>query len=141
MNGWTSWVLASSVLLALYDIAKKASVRDNAVLPTLLASTCFGCAAYVGGLALGGRLDAAAEVTREVVALSAVKCVIVGTSWVFTFCALRTLPISIATRRRRSYSSLRSSSTGNARRRSRRSAWRRCSPGISSSPGRDDTRA
>ena len=94
---WTSWILASAVFLALYDIAKKASVRDNAVLPTLLASTCFGCAAYVAGLALGGRFDAVAEVTREIVALSVVKCVIVGTSWVFTFCALRTLPISIAT--------------------------------------------
>ena len=94
---WTSWILASAVFLALYDIAKKASVRDNAVLPTLLVSTCFGCMAYVAGLAACGRLDAAAEVTREVVALSAVKCVVVGTSWVFTFCALRTLPISIAT--------------------------------------------
>lgn len=94
---WPAWILASAVFLALYDVAKKASVRDNAVLPTLLASTCFGCAAYVAGLALGGRLDAAAEVTWEVAALSVVKCVIVGTSWVFTFCALRTLPISIAT--------------------------------------------
>ena len=94
---WTAWILASAVFLALYDLAKKASVRDNAVLPTLLSSTCFGCVAYVAVMALSGRLAAAAEVTREVVALSAVKCAIVGTSWVFTFRALRTLPISIAT--------------------------------------------
>ena len=85
------------MLLALYDLAKKASVRDNAVLPTLLVSTCFGCAAYVAVMALSGRFASAAELTREVVALSAVKCAIVGTSWVFTFRALKTLPISIAT--------------------------------------------
>ena len=94
---WTLWILASAVFLALYDLAKKASVRDNAVLPTLLASTCFGCAAYVAGLAASGRLGAAAGLTREIVALSVVKCAIVGTSWVFTFRALRSLPISIAT--------------------------------------------
>ena len=51
---WTLWILASAVFLALYDLAKKASVRDNAVLPTLLASTCFGCIAYVAGLAASG---------------------------------------------------------------------------------------
>ena len=45
MTDWTSWVLASSVLLALYDIAKKASVSANAVLPVLLTSTSFGFAA------------------------------------------------------------------------------------------------
>ena len=97
MMGWTEWTLASAVFLALYDLAKKASVQRNAVLPTLLCSTCFGCAAYVGALALCGRLSVASGLSTEILALSAVKCVIVGTSWVFTFCALRTLPISIAT--------------------------------------------
>ena len=94
---WTGWILASAVFLAFYDLAKKASVRDNAVLPTLLAATGFGCVAYVAGLAASGRIGAAVEFTPEVVALAAIKCLIVGTSWVFTFCALRTLPISIAT--------------------------------------------
>ena len=97
MGGWTEWTLASAFFLALYDLAKKASVRDNAVLPTLLCSTCFGCAAYVGSLALCGNISAASGLTAEILVLSAVKCIIVGTSWVFTFCALRTLPISIAT--------------------------------------------
>ena len=95
--GWTEWTLASAVFLALYDLAKKASVQRNAVLPTLLCSTCFGCAAYVGTLALCGRISVASGLSPEILALSAVKCLIVGTSWVFTFCALRTLPISIAT--------------------------------------------
>ena len=49
-------------------------------------------------LAASGRLGVVvAGVTPEVAALSAVKCTVVGTSWVLTFCGLRTLPISIAT--------------------------------------------
>lgn len=95
---WTHWILASATMLALYDIAKKASVRDNAVLPTLLVSTVFGCAAFVLGLAATGGVASALEgATPYVALLSAVKSVIVAASWVFTFTALRTLPVSIAT--------------------------------------------
>ena len=95
---WTHWILASAVMLALYDIAKKASVRDNAVLPTLLVSTAFGCAAFLAGLAASGEFSSSlAAATREAVALASVKSVIVASSWVFTFTALRTLPVSIAT--------------------------------------------
>ena len=97
MTGWTSWVLASSVLLALYDLAKKASVRANAVLPVLLISTTFGFAAYSAGLFASGHFCALGEISGASLALGLVKSVIVGTSWVFTFCALRTLPITIAT--------------------------------------------
>jgi len=94
---WTWWILSSAVGLALYDVAKKASVRANAVLPTLLCSTMFGCLAFVAGLSVSGRLDAASAVTWPVFAMSVGKCIVVSTSWVFTFCALRTLPISVAT--------------------------------------------
>lgn len=97
MADWTSWVLASAVFLALYDLAKKASVSANAVLPVLLASTSFGFVAYVAGLAASGNLGAASGVTGAALSLGLAKSVIVGTSWVFTFCALRTLPITIAT--------------------------------------------
>jgi len=95
---WTIWILASSVFLALYDLTKKASVANNAVLPVLFISTCCGCTAYMASLAVCGRFAAAVSgLTPEVVALSAVKCAVVSASWVLTFCALRTLPISIAT--------------------------------------------
>lgn len=95
---WAVWILASACFLALYDLAKKASVRGNAVLPVLLCSTCCGCAAFVTGLALcGGLSGAVAAIDGRILALSAIKSVIVATSWVFTFCALRTLPVTIAT--------------------------------------------
>ena len=95
---WTAWILCSSVFLALYDLAKKASVRGNAVLPVLLCSTCCGCAAFVAGLGVCGNLTAAlSSASGRVLGLAAIKSVIVATSWVFTFYALRTLPITIAT--------------------------------------------
>ena len=94
---WTHHILASAFFLALYDLAKKASVRGNAVLPTLLCSTAFGSAAFLLGLALCGALSAAITFSPLVLAISAVKSLIIATSWIFTFCALRTLPISIAT--------------------------------------------
>lgn len=98
MGGWTTWILASAVFLALYDLAKKASVRNNAVLPVLLCSTFFGCLAFVAGLAASGGLGKAfAAIDGRVIALSAAKSLIVSTSWIFTFCALRSLPITIAT--------------------------------------------
>ena len=95
---WTAWILLSSLFLALYDLAKKASVRENAVLPVLLCSTCFGCAAFVAGLAACGQLsEALSAASGRALGLAAIKSVIVATSWVFTFYALRTLPITIAT--------------------------------------------
>jgi len=99
---WTLWILSSAVFLAFYDIAKKASVRGNSVLPVLLCSTSFGCAAFALSLWLrsgpdGCRLAAALAPGGRVLALAAVKSVIVATSWIFTFTALRTLPVTIAT--------------------------------------------
>ena len=95
---WTVWILLSSFFLALYDLAKKASVRNNAVLPVLLCSTCCGCAAFVAGVAACGKLSGVfASANGQTLTLAAIKSVIVATSWVFTFYALRTLPITIAT--------------------------------------------
>lgn len=97
MESWTGWILASAVMLALYDLAKKASVRANAVLPVLLISTTFGFAVYFAGLLVCGQAGALGGIAGPVISLGLAKSVIVGTSWVFTFCALRTLPITIAT--------------------------------------------
>ena len=90
-------MLASAVFLALYDIVKKASVNANAVLPVLLASTTFGLAAYSVGMLVTGHSCSPSEISSTVLSLGLAKSVIVGTSWVFTFYALRTLPITIAT--------------------------------------------
>jgi len=95
--GWTGEILTSAVFLALYDLAKKASVRDNAVLPVLLCSSAFGLAAFTLGLAATGYLGVVAAADGVTIGLAAAKAVIVSTSWIFTFYGLRTLPITIAT--------------------------------------------
>ena len=94
---WIGWILASSVFLAFYDLSKKASVRDNAVLPVLLFATIAGAAAYLAALGAAGGIGAAVCVSAREFALIGVKSLIVSTSWVLTYCALRTLPITIAT--------------------------------------------
>lgn len=95
---WTTWILTSAVFLALYDVAKKASVKGNAVLPVLLVSSTCGLAAYLAGLAASGQMaEIVLATTPRTMALAGVKTLIVSTSWVLTYCALRTLPITIAT--------------------------------------------
>jgi len=94
---WTGWTLSSALFLALYDLCKKESVRENAVLPVLLCSTVCGCVAFALGLATTDRLDLVVLADARTVVLAAAKSVIVATSWIFTFTALRTLPITIAT--------------------------------------------
>ena len=94
---WTCWILASAVFLAFYDLAKKASVRENAVLPVLLLATVAGGGAYVAVLGAAGGIPAAFDVSARDLSLICIKSAIVSTSWVLTYCALRSLPITIAT--------------------------------------------
>jgi len=94
---WTCWILASAVFLAFYDLAKKASVRKNAVLPVLLLATVAGGGAYVAVLGAAGGIPAALDVSARNLSLICIKSAIVSTSWVLTYCALRSLPITIAT--------------------------------------------
>ena len=94
---WTCWILASAVFLAFYDLAKKASVRENAVLPVLLLATVAGGGVYVAVLGAAGGIPAALDISARNLSLICIKSVIVSTSWVLTYCALRSLPITIAT--------------------------------------------
>ncbi|MGN0853488.1 MAG: EamA family transporter [Kiritimatiellia bacterium] len=92
-----AFILASAVFLAFYDLAKKAAVRDNAVLPVLLFATLFGALGYVGALAAAGRMATVLEIGGREAVLVLVKALIVATSWILTYHALRTLPLTIAT--------------------------------------------
>ena len=93
---WLGWILASCVLLGLYDICKKASVRDNAVFPTLLGSTVSGWLAVSAFLLFRGEFAATFSLPPRHIALLLVKSGIVGASWTATYMALRTLPITCA---------------------------------------------
>lgn len=98
MHEWAYLALMSAVMLAAYDIAKKASVKENLVLGVLLGSTIFGSLAFLIVLLATGRFGAALQgIDAKVFSLALIKSGIVASSWVFTFCALKSLPITIAT--------------------------------------------
>ena len=93
---WLVWILSSSLCLSLYDLCKKASVRNNAAFPTLFVSTASGWAALSVFLLATGEMDAALGASRREIALLLVKSCIVAASWSATYLALRTLPITCA---------------------------------------------
>ena len=90
------WILASCVLLSFYDLCKKASVRDNAVFPTLLGSTLSGWLAVTAYLVFRGGFAAVVAVGPATGGLLLLKSCLVGASWTATYMALRTLPITSA---------------------------------------------
>lgn len=101
---WVFLAVLSAVFLGLYDVAKKASVQNNAVLVVLFA--CSSCGLVVlfplGLLSLTaptwaqahGLFVAALSWHQHVLVI--VKAIIVTLSWVLTFFALKHLPISLA---------------------------------------------
>lgn len=100
---WITLAFTSAALLGLYDVAKKKALTGNAVLPVLLLNTLFctlffipailsaefGLGWFDGTLLEAGRGDAAAH------AMVLVKSVIVLTSWIFGYFAMKHLPITI----------------------------------------------
>lgn len=101
---WVFFAVLSAVFLGIYDVAKKASVQDNAVLVVLFACSATG---LVLMLPLGALSIAAPDWTRThgvfIDALSwrdhalvVSKAGLVTLSWVLTFFALKHLPISLA---------------------------------------------
>ncbi len=101
---WLVLSLLSALFLGLYDVAKKASVDGNAVIPALFACSLTGLLFMAPTLLLTEANPALA--TRSglgIVPLSLaahglvlLKAAIVTASWVLTFFALKALPISLA---------------------------------------------
>jgi transporter family protein len=93
---WVPYILLSALLLACYDIAKKHSVRENAVMPVLFAATLCGSLGFALALAVSGRLASALAISAAGFGLVAIKSLLVSASWIFVYYAMRALPISIA---------------------------------------------
>lgn len=93
---WIPSILVSAVLLAFYDITKKQSVRDNAVMPVLFVATLCGSVAFALALALSGGLSQALAISAAGFWLVVAKSLLVSASWIFVYYAMRALPISIA---------------------------------------------
>lgn len=95
-DSWLLWILASSAGLSIYDLCKKASVRNNSVFPTLFITALSGWTALTVLLAFSGRLGDAASLAPGKVGLLLIKSFIVAASWTATYFALKTLPITCA---------------------------------------------
>jgi len=100
---WIWLGLVSMVFLGFYDVCKKHALHDNAVLPVLFLSNVASAVLALGFL-LGSLLapDAMASSGLSLGTISPnghgllfIKAIIVSTSWVLAYFAMKHLPISI----------------------------------------------
>jgi drug/metabolite transporter (DMT)-like permease len=99
---WIAASLVSALFLGVYELCTKHAVRDNAVVPVLFFSTLTGAAVW-GGLLMVQMLHPgtlpASLVTDPLTLVQhlqlVLKSAIVAASWVFTYFALKHLPLSL----------------------------------------------
>lgn len=96
LPAWFLPTVISALALGFYDICKKHAVNRNSVMPVLFFATLSGSAAYVLVLALCGRVSGAAVCTLPQFILVFLKAVLVSSSWICVYYAMRELPISLA---------------------------------------------
>lgn len=101
---WLLLAFVSAALLGLYDIAKKTSLKENAVLPVLFLNTLFSTLIFVPFIVLS-RFDGACmentmfyvpEAGWEVHKFIILKAFIVLSSWICGYFAIKHLPLTIA---------------------------------------------
>ncbi len=102
-----SWVLlsiCSAFLLGIYDLVKKHSLKENAVLPVLFFSTCTSALIWLPFIIWSGLSPATYPNATFLVdsigpmahGLLFLKSALVASSWIFGYFALKHLPLSIA---------------------------------------------
>ena len=92
---WVPLILASSLFLSVYDIAKKKSVKGNHVLAVLFWATAVGTLAFMLYLIGTGAFLPLFKVSAGDLLLLSGKALLVSASWIFAYYAMRALPISI----------------------------------------------
>lgn len=101
---WYHLSLLSSLFLGFYEIAKKVSLKDNAVAPVLFFNVLTQCVCYLPVVISQRLLQMSAPatwmtiepLTRDQHLLLATKSLIAGSSWIFASFAIKHLPMSIA---------------------------------------------
>ena len=99
---WLLLAFLSATLLGFYDVFKKQSLKDNAVLPVLFLNTVFSSLIFLPFILLShftGMLDGTLlfvpDADWEQYRLLLVKSCIVLSSWIFGYFAMKHLPITI----------------------------------------------
>lgn len=99
---WVALALLSALFLGLYDLGTKHAVRDNAVLPVLFFANLCSATVWLVLMTIdrsGGGLPVlfhVAPLTPFQHLQLAFKSLLVGTSWICGYFALKHLPVSIA---------------------------------------------
>ncbi len=97
MIAWLLPVFGSALLVGAYDLAKKAAVRGNPILPVLFLVTLTGTISCLAALAVSGGLSGAlGNCTVSQWAALFGKAMLVAVIWYTAFYAFRILPVSIA---------------------------------------------
>lgn len=99
---WFLMALSSAILLGFYDVQKKQSLRDNAVIPVLFLNTLFSTMIMLPIL-IGSRIGSIDSVSHYYVPVGTLwqhlhivlKAVIVLSSWVCGYFAIKHLPLTI----------------------------------------------
>lgn len=99
---WYLFALASALCLGFYDVFRKVSLRDNAVLPVLLCSTSVSSLmllpmliASQTGLIDNSSMVYVPAITTHQHMLLVMKAAIVLLSWIFVYYGMKNLPLSI----------------------------------------------
>lgn len=99
---WVFLTIASALFLGIYEVMKKISVQENAVLPVLLVSSLFGSFVFVFPVIFSqaGIIDASSlfyvpPVSFREHLLILLKTLIVISSWILAFLAIKHLPLTI----------------------------------------------
>ncbi len=101
---WLILAFISAILLGSYEVFKKISLDKNAVIPVLFVSILFSCLTLSPFLMLSefypdtlkGSIFFVPQVDFHTHMLFVLKAVIVLTSWLFAYFALKHLPLSLA---------------------------------------------
>lgn len=100
---WLGLAFLSAFFIGCYDIAKKKSVNDNAVIPVLFFNTLF-CSAFLFPLVLvsrfspnvlGGSIYYVPSIGWHEHGLIVIKAAIVLVSWIFGYFAVKHLPLTL----------------------------------------------
>jgi drug/metabolite transporter (DMT)-like permease len=99
---WIVASLVSALFLGVYELCTKHAVRDNAVVPVLFFSTLSGAAVWIVLMvmqAVHPGLLPASLITDPITLIQhlqlVLKSAIVAASWVFTYFAIKHLPLSL----------------------------------------------
>ena len=98
---WVALAFASAALLGCYDFFKKVSLKDNAVLPVLFLNTLFSALLFLPfillsrGGAIGEGMLYVPSVGLQTHLFLMLKAVIVLSSWICGYFAMKHLPITI----------------------------------------------